>query len=84
MRLQTCPCIGTIIDKVVFSHVRMIYDVYQNFIVCSTTALELLDHCKTVTIEKQVEDVKKEVLANLDDARHRITSLRSGNPVVIK
>ena len=84
MRLQAWPCIGSIIEKAVFAHVRMIYDVYQNFIVCSNTALELLDHCKTAIIEDQVNDVKKEVVHNLEEARHRIMSLRSGNPSAIK
>mmetsp|Transcript_36933 Transcript_36933/g.45095 ORF Transcript_36933/g.45095 Transcript_36933/m.45095 type:complete len:202 (+) Transcript_36933:396-1001(+) len=83
IRLQSWACIGSIVDKLVFSQVRLIYDIYQNFVVCSNHALDLLEHCRTID-EEIVNAVKDEVLHNLEEARHRIMSLRSGYPSVMK
>jgi len=70
-------------EKVVFADVRHIYDVYQNFIVCSNHALELLDHIRTID-EEDVTAIKQEVMSHLDEATHLVMSLRSGYPSVMK
>ena len=82
LRLQQWCCIGPLVEKLVFSQVRHIYDVYQNFVVCSNHALHLLDH---ISIEPEaVATVKSEVMKNLDEATHRIMGLRSGYPSIMR
>lgn len=43
MRWQQSCCIGPLIVKMFFSHVRNVYDIFQNFMVCSHQALKLLE-----------------------------------------
>lgn len=62
---------------------RLVYDVYQNFVVCSNHALDLLEHIKALD-EEDVNAVKQEVFRNLDEANNRIMALRSGYPIVMK
>jgi len=42
IRMQKMCCIGPIVHRYVYSDVKMIYDIFQNYMVCSNHALELL------------------------------------------
>ena len=71
------------INRLLFSRMRLAYDVFQNFVVCSHHALDLLDHVKSID-EDDVNEVKDEVHHHIDAANNRITELRAGYPTVMR
>lgn len=83
LKCQQWCCIAPLINRILFSKMRLVYDVYQNFVVCSNHALTLLEHVRSID-EEDVKTVREEVMHNIDEANHRITSLRSGYPTVMR
>lgn len=63
--LQRTCCIGPLVHRMVYKEVRLIYDVFQNYIVCSNHALELLDQLKDLQPEG-TQIVIDEARRNLD------------------
>lgn len=57
----------------------MIYDVFQNYIVCSNKALELLEQMKQID-EAVIDKVIEEVTVNIAEANNEMLNLRSGYP----
>ena len=69
--------------KYVYKEVRLIYDVFQNYIVCSNHALQLLQTMGSVTAES-IAIVVQESRVGLDEARDEIVNLRSGYPDLMR
>ena len=67
----------------VYKEVRVIYDVFQNFVVCSNYAVDLLAAFKAVD-KKFINAILKEARTNIEEARDAIVNLRSGYPSLMK
>lgn len=83
LKLQHVCCFGPVVHKLVYKEVRLIYDVFQNFVVCSNYALDLLASFKAVD-QKFIRAVMTEAKANIEEARDAIVNLRSGYPNIMK
>ena len=83
IRWQRKCCIGPLVHRWVYKEIRLMYDVFQNFIVCSNHALELLSTISSVDKE-YVETVISESKHNLDEAKNEVINLRAGYPLLMK
>jgi len=83
MRWQNACCIGPIIHRLLFGHVRKVYDIFQNFMVCSNHALKLLEQLRSLD-EVNVSQVLHEAKTNLEEVREILLNLRAGYPGIMK
>ena len=83
IRWQKACCIGPLVHRWVYEEVRLIYDIFQNFMVCSHHAAHLLGEMGGAD-QAIVATVIEEAHKNLDDAKDEILNLRSGYPQLMK
>ena len=74
---------GPLIRRWVYREVSTIYDVFQNYMVCSYHALELLNELSSVDYE-EMEKVKAESRANQEIVRDELVNMRAGYPGLMK
>ena len=70
--------------RMVYKDVRLIYDVFQNFLVCSSHAVELLAGGISSVEAGIVQEVITEANHNINEAKNEIINLRSGYPNLMK
>ena len=83
IRWQRACCVGALVHRIVYSQVKLIYDIFQNFIVCNHHALHLLEEVLDID-ELDVKKVMEEANQNLLDAKDELVNLRSGYPQLMK
>lgn len=83
IKLQRFCCIGPLVHRWVYQEVKMIYDVFQNYTVCSNHALHLLMEMTSVD-QTIIQNVADELKKNLDEARNELINLRSGYPNLMR
>lgn len=79
IRWQKLCCLGPLVHRWVYKEVRQIYDIFQNYMVCSFHALHLLSEMKSIN-RTVVQMVIDEVHKNLDECKDELINLRSGYP----
>ena len=83
IRYQNTCCVGPLVHRYVYKEVRQIYDIFQNYMVCSYHALHLLSEMRSINKEV-ITIVIEEAHRNLDNAKDEIINLRSGYPQLMK
>lgn len=83
IRMQNWCCIGRLIRWYLSYGVRLVYDVFQNYMVCSNHALELLEEMCEVDNE-DILRVIDEARKNLEIVKEEIVNLRAGYPAIMK
>ena len=76
-------CIGPLFRHWVFKEVRLIYDVFQNYMVCSYHALELLQEMCEVD-QEDILRVIDESRKHQEIVRDELVNMRAGYPEIMK
>ena len=76
-------CIGPLFRLWVFDEVRLIYDVFQNFMIGSHHALELLREMSSVD-QEDIHRVIEESLRHQEIVRDELVNIRAGYPAIMK
>ena len=83
IRIQNWCCIGPLFRRLLFYGVRVVYDIYQNYMVCSNHALELLQEMCEVDND-DVLRVIDESRKNLEMVKDELFNMRAGYPEIMK
>ena len=83
IRWQNVCCIGPLFRNWVFYEVRLVYDVYQNYMVCSHHALELLQQMTEVDHD-DIQKVIDESRQHQQMVQAELENLRAGYPSIMK
>ena len=83
IRWQRLCCLGPLVHRWVYKEVRQIYDIFQNYMVCSYHAVHLLSEMRSINREV-IQRIIDEVQKNLDECKDELFNLRSGYPQLMQ